>query len=84
LPNAVKTSAMNLTFDVAHDTDLLKSQLYLYMHITCIETILHFCFKEILCHCDSCYAELLEFPFISKFRVGFETQLMSLTKLFPW
>jgi hypothetical protein len=39
--------------------------------------------------CDSCYAVtgyfrgLLKFPFISKFRVGFLTQLMSVTKFLP-
>ena len=35
LPNTVKTSAMDVNFVVAHDTDLLKSQIYeylLYMH----------------------------------------------------
>ena len=49
LPNAVKTLAMDFNFDVAHDTGLLKSQIYLYMHPTCIETILDYSFKEILC-----------------------------------
>jgi hypothetical protein len=44
-----KTSAMDFNFDVACDTDLLKSQIYLHMHPTCIETILNFCFEEILC-----------------------------------
>jgi hypothetical protein len=33
--------------------------------------------------CGDRFRELLNFPFISKFRVGFETQLMSLTKILP-
>ena len=40
---------MDFHFDVAYDTGLLKSQIYLYMHPTCTETILPFCFEEILC-----------------------------------
>jgi hypothetical protein len=49
LPNTVKTSAMDFNFFVAHDTDLLKSEIYLYRHPTCIETIISCCFEEILC-----------------------------------
>jgi hypothetical protein len=49
LPNAVKTSAIDVNFDVACDTDLLKSQIYLYVHPTCIETTLQFHFEKILC-----------------------------------
>ena len=49
LPNTVKTWAMDFNFDVAHDTDIVKSQIYLYMHPMCIETNLHFHFEEILC-----------------------------------
>ena len=47
--NAVKTSAMNFNFDVAHHTDLPKSQIYIYIYPTCIETILNFHSEEILC-----------------------------------
>jgi hypothetical protein len=49
LPNAVKTSAIDFNFNVAHDTGSLKSQIYLYVQPTCVETILHFCFEEIFC-----------------------------------
>ena len=49
LPNTVKTSVMDFNFVVAHDKDLLKSQIYFYMHPTCIEAILYFCLEEILC-----------------------------------
>ena len=49
LPNTVKTSIMDFNFVVAHDTDLLKLQIYLYEHPTFIETILCCCFEKILC-----------------------------------
>ena len=49
LPTAVKALAMDFKFDVVHNTDLLKSQIYLYAHPTYIETILNFHFEEILC-----------------------------------
>jgi len=40
---------MDFNFVVAHDTDLLKSQIYLCGHPTCIETNLCCCSQEMLC-----------------------------------
>ena len=49
LPNIVKTSAMDVNFVVAHDTDLLKSQIYLHVHSTYTETFLPLYFEKVLC-----------------------------------
>ena len=63
---------MDVNFIVAHDTDLLKSQIYeylLYIHwnISAFFILRKYCVWLLLC--SDRFWELLKFPFISKFRV---------------
>jgi len=37
---------MEVNFVIAHDTDVLKLQIYLYVHSTCTETFLPFYFEH--------------------------------------
>ena len=56
----------------SHDADLLKS----HIHPTCIKTILHLCFEEILCVAVAMQCPLLRVKEISQIPHQFSTQSM--------